>query len=645
MAGLTLGGAAVGVGGNALVNAFSGSRGINTGNIKDALQEGMAQLQAAIAAGRAAVGGAVKGMDRKIQKGVDELRDASDAETTQFWNSLGIFNEDLINSASALVDQFDGDVMQALETLEGTVTQLNEGYAQDMGAEIERYGSVADAINSKLAENENIASEAFLERVGQAQQTYRDETGAEIDAAKAEQMSLGDTFMQRSQDALSSYDQDRQATLADIRGSTQMVDSEAEARRSLNFNTENAAAFGNLADTLSKAAQQTRMDLLATADPRALELSAIADENAAAMMSGRISADMQANLSRSSAMRALSGGFGAGSDMGRGLSARDLGLTSLDLMQQGTQMYDAQRRLNYDTRVAGTQVDPFSVMQESGLSTTNALATATTNANRSLESAQIRANTSANMSGELLRGRLGTFESDRNQRIGAVQEASGQRLQTFDRLFGSNLQTADTLRGQYMQAAGQLSDNMRDDNIRSTGMRMGATQDIYNNTLGLADTIFNTGIGAAGQRFNTGLSMVGDIYKTNVGGAGQVYNTRTGIESNIFGGRTQSAIAGMQAQAAYETAAMQAQAGMISGNTATAANLPVIQAAQRQGGAMQSAQLWGAALQAGSSLAGSYLGSQNFSNMGSRSFGTAGPYTGSMSGITPASYRPVPLPT
>jgi hypothetical protein len=564
--GIGLGSAAAGFGLNALFNRSSG--GINTGDIKKALEEGMAQLQSAIAAGRSAVAGAVAGMDKKIQKGVNELRDASDAETRQFWNSLGLFNDQLINSASALVDQFDGDVMQALETLQGTVTDLNAGYAEDMGAEIERYGTLEDAINTKLAQDESVAEESFLKRVGDAQKAYEDRSLAETDAAKAESMSLGDQFMQRADQALGRFD----------RVATQSPEFLAEATRA--------------ADTLSKAALSTRMDLLATADPRALELSQIADNNAAAMMSGQISSDVQANVARSSAMRALQGGFGASSEMGRGLAARDLGLTSLDLMRQGAEMNDAQRRLNYDTRVAGTQVNPFDVSNQ-------------------MQQAE----------GTLLAQRLSTAESDRNQRLGAVQEASGQRLQTFDRVFGSQLGTADTLRGQNMTLAAQLSDNSRDANVRMSGMRMGATQDIYNNTLGLADTVFNTSIGTAGQRFNTGLSLVGDIYKTNVGGAGQVYNTRTGIESNIFGGRTQSSIAGMQAQAAYETAAMQATAGMISDNTATAANLPVIQAAQRQGGAMQSAQLWGAALQAGTSLAGSYLGSQNFSNMGGRSFG------------------------
>jgi hypothetical protein len=366
------------------------------------------------------------------------------------------------------------------------------------------------------------------------------------------------------------------------------------------------------------------MDLLAKADPRALELSAIADENAAALMSGRISADVQANVARSSAMRALQGGFGASSEMGRGLAARDLGLTSLDLMGRGFEMNERQRRLNYDTRVAGTQV--------SGLQTAE----------------QMRAGESA-----LLDATLRTAESDRNQRIGAVQEASGQRLQTFDKIFASSRGAIDDLRAQDMTLASTLNANARDANIRAAGMRMGATQDVYNNMRGLSDTVFNAGLGLANQKLSTGLSVAGDIYKTNVGGAGKVYDTRMGAEGSIFSTRGQGAIAGMQAQAAYEAAALQAMSGALGNSAATQANIPIMQAAQRNAGAMQSAQLWGSALQAGSSLAGSFLGSQNWSNLGGgRSFGGStyggynptanSPYLGNISN---ASYRPVALPT
>lgn len=58
---------------------------------------------------------------------------------------------------------------------------------------------------------------------------------------------------------------------------------------------------------------------------------------ASGFLSGVLPADVQSAVQRGSAYGALQGGF-AGSGMARNLTARDLGLTSLDLMQRGAQM-------------------------------------------------------------------------------------------------------------------------------------------------------------------------------------------------------------------------------------------------------------------------------------------------------------------
>lgn len=560
--GAGIGAVAGGIGGLFLP---SSGGGISKGEIKSIARimdelVGQARNAAALLSSQSA--GFASKAKKEVEKYGNDLRSASDAETKTYWNNLGIFNEGLINTASALVDTYDGDVTKALETLVSTVEKLNEGYASDMGAEISRYGSVEDAINAQLASDKDVAETKFLERVNQNKAEYEQKSLSEVDAAKAEQMSLGDTFMQQSNDALGRYD---------------------------NFISQ--ANTTSMLDALSKNVQKTRLDLIATADPRAAELSAIADENAAALMSGRISADVQANLARSGAMRALQGGFGADSGMGRNLQARDLGLTSLDLMGKGYDMFDRQRRLNYDTKVAGVQDTAANVFDT------------------------MRAGES-----EMLRNTLATAESDRNQRVGAVQEASGQRLQTYDRLFGANNAVADTLRGQDMTLAGQLSDNSRDRNIRESGMRMAATQDIYNNVIGLSDTVFNSRIGLAGQKFSTGLSVVGDVYKTNTSATDSIYKTRLGLEQSIFGRKTDTSIAAMDAENLAAISAFEGITNVLSSAAGTKANLPIINAASRNASAMQSAQLWGSALQAGSSLAGSYLGNANW-NPGGRSFG------------------------
>lgn len=192
--------------------------------------------------------------------------------------------------------------------------------------------SALDEADQRARDSRDVTSRFDTESKALADEFRRDSTRFEDQYASGAK-TLGDTFMSMVGTSTSDYNK--------------------RLEEALNLSPERLTQFTQAADFISKAALQTRMDMLATADPRALELSAIADENAAALMSGRISADVQANLARSSAMRSLQGGFGAGSQMGRGLAARDLGLTSLDLMKQGSELNDAQRRLNFATRVQG----------------------------------------------------------------------------------------------------------------------------------------------------------------------------------------------------------------------------------------------------------------------------------------------------
>ena len=116
--GVGAGTTAASIGASAIISNQNRGGGINTKSIKGTLDEYLKQIGAAVEAGRANVGAAVAGMDKKIGKYTKELRDASDAETKAFWNNLGIFNDGLINSASALVETYDGDVNKALETLQ-----------------------------------------------------------------------------------------------------------------------------------------------------------------------------------------------------------------------------------------------------------------------------------------------------------------------------------------------------------------------------------------------------------------------------------------------------------------------------------------------------------------------------------------------
>jgi hypothetical protein len=72
---------------------------------------------------------------------------------------------------------------------------------------------------------------------------------------------------------------------------------------------------------------------------------------------GEISPEISAQVQRSTAGRALSGGFGAGSGFGRKLTARDLGLTGVQIQNQGL----AQAQNFIQQQRAFGMVQPFSV--------------------------------------------------------------------------------------------------------------------------------------------------------------------------------------------------------------------------------------------------------------------------------------------
>lgn len=82
-----------------------------------------------------------------------------------------------------------------------------------------------------------------------------------------------------------------------------------------------------------------------------------ASKNAESLINGEIPQDVQDQVARSAAATNMSTGVGVSSGMGRNLVARDLGLTSLNLQQQGTSM------LGNITQLAQS-VNPYTVQSQ-----------------------------------------------------------------------------------------------------------------------------------------------------------------------------------------------------------------------------------------------------------------------------------------
>jgi hypothetical protein len=514
----------------------------------------------------------------KIKKMMDEYIADTKADIKPFLKDINKLGDDVLKSVDKRISdstkELDAEEKQLLDRLKTYGTQLRDAQSRedaslltDLGKinkDFEEGMSLLDARDKEEFQSslrdfqtqaENLTS-SYDTRATDVIDTGDTEVKGLLGDYKTESMSLGDSFLQKT---------------GSLGGEYKSAIDEA-----LSLNPERLAQFTQAADFLSQAALKTRMDMLATADPRALELSALADENAAAMMSGRIGADVQANLARSSAMRALQGGFGAGSEMGRGLTARDLGLTSMDLMTQGARLNESQRRLNFDTRVAGLQAD-------SGQLLANDMTARERQANVLYETG------------------LRTAESDRNQ-----------RQQTLDTTLGGNLARVDTRIGRELGVAGDLFNARMDTNRVGFGAtvdnqtarsarqantlantydtdrkarsgiydaRIGTERSIYGTNVNSAGNIFSTQAGAIGQRLGVGAGTIQNIYGVDAG-------ARTNAFNNLVNVRTNAATTNARAL-----------------DNAYAADVAAYNARQEANNSM-----WGSLVQTGATLAGAAIG-------------------------------------
>lgn len=135
------------------------------------------------------------------------------------------------------------------------------------------------------------------------------------------------------------------------------VDTEREQREAIRQNIASIAPAAELSRKATEADQATLESQLRRAIPGYDQLIGQASRNIGASLRGELTPEVTSQVQRSTAGRALMGGYGGGSGFGRALTARDLGLTSLNLQQQGL-----GQAMNFiqNQRSAG-MVQPFSV--------------------------------------------------------------------------------------------------------------------------------------------------------------------------------------------------------------------------------------------------------------------------------------------
>jgi hypothetical protein len=135
------------------------------------------------------------------------------------------------------------------------------------------------------------------------------------------------------------------------------VDTEREQREAIRQNIASIAPASELSRRATEADQATLESQLRRAIPGYDQLIGQASRNIGASLRGELTPEVTSQVQRSTAGRALMGGYGGGSGFGRALTARDLGLTSLNLQQQGL-----GQAMNFIQNQRSTgMVQPFSV--------------------------------------------------------------------------------------------------------------------------------------------------------------------------------------------------------------------------------------------------------------------------------------------
>ena len=180
------------------------------------------------------------------------------------------------------------------------------------------------------------------------------------------------------------------------------VDWLGAAGSALGFDQAHMQDFINMADQQSKAGTQTLLAQEQAANPKFTQTRDTANQNNLSLMQGNVPIDVQQTLARSGAFKQLQNGTG-GSGLGRNANARDLGLTSLNLMQQGDQSAQRWTSLLNDALVKPAFVSPFQTMQFGGISASQGIGAAFQQGQLDMQAQALQ----EQMAGQALQGQFG----------------------------------------------------------------------------------------------------------------------------------------------------------------------------------------------------------------------------------------------
>jgi hypothetical protein len=225
----------------------------------------------------------------------------------------------------------------------------------------------------------NAIAQENAKKIAGLVKNYEGKVAVNSDNLKSGQQALAATYQGQGLGSIGNYQIGTQNALGGYGVGIQNIASsvfptELEAAKvALGYNTENLDNYGAVGSYLSNSDQAQRLGMLNYAMPGYTQGMDRATENSLQQMQGMVPADVQASLARSSAFGALQSGIRGGSGLGRNLAARDLGLTSLQLSQQGTQNFQSLANNQFNMGVAGLQSTGANVMQNYGVNSGQAM--------------------------------------------------------------------------------------------------------------------------------------------------------------------------------------------------------------------------------------------------------------------------------
>jgi hypothetical protein len=208
------------------------------------------------------------------------------------------------------------------------------------------------------------------------------------------------------------------------------VDAAAEQKKAIEGNLANFDQASQLAAKTTSADQAVLTEQLRKAIPGYDQIISKASQNIQSQLGGEINPDVSAQVQRSSAAKALAGGYGASSGLGRSLTARDLGLTSMGIQQQGF-----GNALNYiQNQRATATAQPMSV-SSMFLSPQQRIGTAQFNASGAMQQGNLQAQANA-MPNPMLAALGNSFQQFGGLAAGygiqaSLQDRAAQNLQSL----------------------------------------------------------------------------------------------------------------------------------------------------------------------------------------------------------------------